>query len=173
MCFDVSPYVRFRGMRSLILIAIILLSSLTALAEQREPAPRFTAKTTTGEKYTNESVKGKVVLLQFWATWCHYCKNEQAMLDSLDKELAPKGVLVLAVNVGESKKKVAQYLDGNPRTCRIVLTEDTNLAARFAATQYPIYVVIDREGYVVATQRGAAGEGALRRMLSGAGIDSE
>ena len=162
-------------MRSLRLTILLSVAALAAFggSDQREAAPRFTAKTTTGEKYTNESVKGKVVLLQFWTTWCQYCKSEQSLVDSLDKELSAKGLLVLAVDVGESKKKVSQYLDGNPRSVRIVLTEDTNLAARFAATRYPIYVVIDREGYVVGTQRGAAGEGALRRMLSRAGIDSE
>src|ERR1022692_588803 len=93
---------------------------------------------------------------RFWATWCRYCRSEQSLVDALDKELAGKGLLVLAADVGESKKAVGQYLDQNPRACRIVLTEDTNLAARFAATRYPIYVVIDRDGNIVGTQRGAA-----------------
>ena len=142
-------------------------------SEEREPAPRFVAKTVAGEKFTSESVKGKVVLLQFWTTWCQYCRSEQSLVDTINDELSGKGLLVLAVDVGESKKKVSKYLEENPRSCRIVLTEDTNLAARFAATRYPIYVVIDREGNIAGTQRGAAGEPALRRLLSRAGIESE
>jgi hypothetical protein len=71
--------------------------------------------------------------------------------------------------VNESKKTVKKYLEQNPRACRIVLTEDTNLAAMYAATSYPIYVVIDRNGNVVATQQGAAGGPALRSMLARAG----
>ena len=63
-----------------------------------------------------------------------------------------------------------KYLAVNPRTTRIVLTEDTNLAAMYEATVYPIYVVIDRDGNIVGTQRGAAGEDALRDMLADAGI---
>jgi cytochrome c biogenesis protein CcmG/thiol:disulfide interchange protein DsbE len=144
-----------------------------AASKGRELAPRFNAKTTTGEKFSNESIKGKVVLLEFWATWCPYCRQEQEILDVLQKEFADKGFIVLAVDVGEGKKKVKKYLDENPRTVRIVLTEDTNLAAMYAATQYPIYVLIDRDGYIVEQQNGAGGERALRRMLRRAGLESD
>ena len=80
---------------------------------------------------------------------------------------------MLAINVGESKKTVKKYLEQNPPTCRIVLTDDTNLAAMYAATAYPIYVVIDREGNIAGTQRGAAGEDALRSLLAKAGLGSD
>ena len=146
---------------------------LVSFAWPGELAPRFYAKTTTGERFTNESIKGRVVLLQFWTTWCPYCRAEQALVDAIDKEFSARGVLVLAVNVGESKKKVARYLDDNPRSVRIVLNEDTNLAAMYAATQYPIYVVIDRDGNIAGTQHGAGGEEALRRMLHRADIGPE
>jgi hypothetical protein len=49
--------------------------------------------------------------------------------------------------------------------------EDTNLAAMYAATSYPIYVVIDRDGNIAGTQRGAGGEEALRRLLARGGLD--
>src|SRR5579884_3048797 len=121
----------------IILAAAVLATALPLFSiEHHEPAPRFSAKTLTGEKYTNESVKGKVVLLQFWATWCKYCRAEQDTVDSLAKEFADQGFIVLAVDVGESKKKVKKYLDESPRSVNIVLTEDTNLAAMFAANQY-------------------------------------
>jgi thiol-disulfide isomerase/thioredoxin len=142
-----------------------------AFATDREQAPRFTAKTLDGETFNNDSVRGKVVLLQFWATWCPLCKNEEPIVDQLNKEFADSGLIVLAVNVGESKKKVKKYLADSPRACRIVLTDDTNLAAMYQATAYPIYVVIDRDGFIVGTQRGAAGEQPLRRLLSKAGLE--
>ena len=123
-----------------------------------------------GERFNNESTKGKVVLLDFWTTWCPYCREEAALVDSLNHEFAAKGLLVLAVDVGESKKKVKKYLEQNPRTSKVVLTEDTNLAAMYQATVYPIYVVIDRDGNVVGTQRGAGGERALRNLLRRAGL---
>jgi len=87
----------------------------------------------TGEIFTNASVKGKVVLLEFWATWCPYCRNEESMLDDFDHGYASKGLIVLAVDVGESKKTVRKYLAEHPRSCRIVLMEDKNLAAMYQA----------------------------------------
>jgi hypothetical protein len=104
---------------------------------------------------------------------CPYCVGETSIVDQVSKEFADKGLLVLAIDVGESKKKVKQYIEAQPRKCRIVYMEDTNLAAMYAATVYPIYVVIDREGNIVGTQRGAGGEPALRRLLARAGIGAE
>ncbi len=159
---------------SLILAIVLLTSILTSAAdEEGQPAPRFHAKTTAGEIFTNDTTKGKVVLLQFWTTWCPYCRREQSLVDSIDKEFAGKGVVVLAVNVAESKKKVKQYLQDNPRSCRIVLTDDTNLAAMYQANSYPIYVVIDRDGNIAAEQRGSGGERSLRRMLRKAGVEAD
>ena len=146
---------------------------LSAKDPAKEPAPRFNAKTTSGEKFDNASIKGKVVLLEFWTTWCGYCREEAPFVDKISQELADKGLLVLAVNVAESKKLVKKYLEQHPRTVRIVLTEDTNLAAMYQATVYPIYVVLDRDGNIAGTQRGAAGEPALRNLLAQAGLPSE
>ena len=114
-----------------------------------------------------------MVLLQFWTTWCPYCKSEESLVNNITAEFSDKGLVVLAVDVGESKKVVQQYLKDHPRKCHVVMTGDTNLAAMYAATRYPIYVVVDREGKIVDTQRGAGGERRLRRSLARAGIESK
>ena len=157
----------------LVCIALALFVCAFAGSDDEGPAPPFHAKTLTGETFTNESVKGKVVLLQFWTTWCPYCRREQPLVDDLDHEFADKGLVVLAIDVGGSKKTVKRYLADHPRSCRIVLNEDTNLAAMYAANVYPIYVVVDREGDIAATQRGASGERGLRRLLRRAGLGPE
>ena len=77
---------------------------------------------------------------------------------------------MLAIDVGESKKTVKRYLDAHPRSVPIVMMEDTNLAAMYQANVYPIYVLIDRDGTIAGTQRGAAGEPALRRFLMRTGL---
>src|SRR5438046_8143105 len=100
---------------------------IAAGSKDKEPAPHFSATTTTGEKFNNESIKGKVVLLEFWTTWCGFCADEAAFVDRVGKELAPKGLILLAIDVGESKKKVRKYLEQHPRDCKIVMMEDTNL----------------------------------------------
>src|ERR1700728_7035 len=64
--------------------------------DERETAPRFHAKTLAGEQFTNESTKGKVVLLQFWTTWCPYCKGEEGVVNDLTTEFADKGLVVIA-----------------------------------------------------------------------------
>jgi thiol-disulfide isomerase/thioredoxin len=159
--------------RAVLMSVLMAAISMIATDSVIEPAPRFRAKTLGGENFTNDAVKGKVVLLQFWTTWCQYCRSEQELVDDIDAEFRDKGLVVLAVNVGESKKTVKKYLEQNPRKCRIVLTEDTNLAARFEAKTFPIYVLINRDGNVAATQNGAGGEGALLDLLSQAGLESE
>lgn len=155
-------------------VLLVLLAGVAlAQSDAPEAAPRFHAKTMDGQLLNNASIQGKVVLLDFWTTWCPYCREEAAIVDSLGHEFSGKGLVVLAVDVGESKKKVKKYLEQNPRTTKVVLTEDTNLAAMYEATVYPIYVVIDRDGNVVGTQRGAAGERALRMLLRRAGLRSD
>jgi thiol-disulfide isomerase/thioredoxin len=156
-----------------IVAALALATLVSAFPDKPAPAPTFSVKTMEGERFTNESLKGKVVLLQFWATWCQYCRREQPIVDDIAKEFAGKGLVVLAVDVGESKKTVKKYLGETPRACRIVLNEDTNLPALFAATSYPVYVLIDRDGNVAGIQRGAGGENALRHLLSKAGLEAE
>ena len=88
-------------------------------------------------------------------------------------DFTKQGLVVLAVNMGEPSRKVKKYLEGSPRSSKVVLAEDTTLAAICDANVYPLYVLVDREGQVAGVQRGAAGEGALRRLLSKAGLESE
>jgi thiol-disulfide isomerase/thioredoxin len=152
-----------------------VLSALPIFAgdDENEPAPHFRARTMSGESFNNESTKGKVVLFEFWTTWCQYCHQEEALIEQINKEFSDQGLIVLAIDVAESKKTVKKYLEQHQRSCRIVLTEDTNLAAMYQANSYPIYVVVDRDGNIAGEQRGAAGERALRRLLARAGIKSE
>jgi thiol-disulfide isomerase/thioredoxin len=125
------------------LFCTLFLAALCALAspKTKEPAPRFNAKTLEGEKFTNDSIKGKVVLLEFWTTWCVYCFEEAGLVDQLNREFRDKGLIVLA--------------------------------AMYEATVYPIYVVIDRDGNITGTQRGAEGEEALRDLLASGGMGSK
>jgi len=156
-------------------LAVFVLGS--GLAQSRDetgqPAPRFRAKTTTGEQFNNQSVKGKVVLFEFWTTWCKYCEEEASLVDNVAQEFKTKDLIVLAVDVLEPDQRVKKYLAEHPRSVPIVLTKDTNLAAMYNAQVYPIYVLVDRDGNIAAEQRGAAGDRGLRRMLRSVGLDSE
>jgi thiol-disulfide isomerase/thioredoxin len=150
---------------------VISTLTLAALVWAAEPAPGFHAKSMDGEKFSNDSLKGKVVLIQFWATWCKYCRGEQPVVDELTQQFADRGLVVLAVNFMEPKKTVKKYLEQMPRACKIVLTEDTNLAALYPSRSFPLYVLIDRDGNVAGTQKGAGGAVMLKRLLSKAGLE--
>lgn len=162
-----------RHLACAVLLTTVLSSALFAGDETGQPAPRFRAKTTSGQQFNNESIKGKVVLFEFWTTWCKYCEEEAALVDDIATEFKGKDLIVLAVNVLESDQTVKKYLGQHPRSVPIVLTKDTNLAAMYNAQVYPIYVVVDREGNIAAEQHGAGGERSLRRMLRRAGLESE
>ena len=151
----------------------LFIAGLAPAIDTRESAPRFRAKSLDGEQFSNESLKGKVVLLQFWATWCGFCRRDQPAVDAITRDFERQGLVVLAVNVGEAKSKVKKYLEDSPRACKIVATEDTNLAALFAAHAYPFYVLIDRDGMIAGIQHGAGGADALRQLLTRAGLNSE
>jgi cytochrome c biogenesis protein CcmG, thiol:disulfide interchange protein DsbE len=159
-------------LRRLVLLALITLRAFAG-DETGQPAPRFRAKTMSGDQFNNASVKGKVVLFEFWTTWCKYCEAEAELVDDIAKEFSDKGLIVLAVDVLEPDQKVKKYIAEHPRSVPIVLTKDTNLAAMYNAQSYPIYVVIDRDGNLAAEQRGAAGETGLRRLLKRAGLESK
>ena len=164
-----------RRLLSACFASILLMVPLCTSAgdETGQPAPRFRAKTTAGQQFNNESVKGKVVLFEFWTTWCKYCEGEATLVDDIAKEFNGKGLIVLAVDVLEPDQTVKKYLVDHPRSVPIVLTKDTNLAAMYNAQSYPIYVVIDRDGNIAGEQRGAAGDRGLRRMLRRAGLESQ
>ena len=164
-----------RRILSAIVLTIIASASIAVAQrdETGEPAPRFRAKTTAGDQFNNESIKGKVVLFEFWTTWCKYCEEEAQLVDDIAKEYKNQNLIVLAVNVLEPDQKVKKYLADHPRTVPIVLPKDTNLAAMYNAQVYPIYVVVDRDGNIAGKQRGAAGERGLRRMLRRAGLESD
>jgi len=152
-------------------IMAILACGIAAGIDTGQPMPRFSATALDGQKFTNESVKGKVVLVQIWATWCQYCRRDQPAVDAVSQDFGEQRLLVLAVNAGESKSKVQQYLARSPRRVPVVLMEKTNLAALFPAHAYPYYVAVDADGKIAGELRGSGGEEALRRLLHRAGLD--
>jgi thiol-disulfide isomerase/thioredoxin len=149
---------------------LLTIHPLLSIGPPREAAPSFRAKSIDGEEFTNDSLKGKVTLLQFWTTWCRFCRRDQPVVDEIVKEFSDRGLVVLAVSVNESKKTVAKYLAESPRSCKVILNENTNLPALFEAKAFPLYVVIDRDGKIAGTQRGAGGPDVLHNLLSKAGL---
>ena len=136
-----------------------------AAKPDRDPMLPFQAKSLDGQVYTLENCKGKVVLVQHWATWCSYCRKDEPAVEQIIADHAKDGLIVLAVNAGEAKDTVQEYLKTHGRTAKIVLKPDTTLAEIFAGIGVPAYLLVDREGKVAAAQPGSGGLLALREML--------
>ncbi len=132
-------------------------------------APDFEGRTLEGVPFTRESLQGRPVLIQFWATWCGYCRRDQSAVDRLAYEYLGR-IHVLAVNVGEDARTVRGYLATAPRRGEVVLGDDTNLAQVFRPNGFPHYVLLSRDSEVLGVQRGSAGEDGLRRLLERAGL---
>ncbi|WP_031499820.1 TlpA family protein disulfide reductase [Bryobacter aggregatus] len=149
--------------------SILLCLALTLLSQEpaREKMPPYRARGIQGEGLSNQDLAGKPALIQLWATWCGYCRRDQPILEKLSEEFKAKGLAVVAINVGESRKKVEDYLKENPRPgVKIVLNEDSNLPALIAPQGFPFYVLLDKEGRVAGVQAGSGGEESLRALLA-------
>lgn len=133
------------------------------------PLPDFRAKTLTGEVLTKSTFKGKPLLIQFWTTWCNFCRSDQPAVEQFIREKG-KQIPVVCVSVEEPRATVAKYLSTAPRRCKVVLTEDTNLTAMFQPKGYPKYVLVDAKGNIANVQEGAGGIEALRETLADAGL---
>ncbi len=154
------------------LLTLMLYCALGA-ADTRGPAPQFTAQTLDGETFTNASLIGRVTLLQFWTTWCPVCHGDQSAVDNIESMFASQGLTVLAIDVGESEATVKNYLQANPRSCRVVVNDGRGLAARFGVHGFPYYVLIDSHGNIAGTQSGGGGEALLQHLLKRAGLGSQ
>jgi cytochrome c biogenesis protein CcmG, thiol:disulfide interchange protein DsbE len=135
-------------------------------------APQFSVQALDGGSITASSLSGNVVLLQFWATWCPYCRSEQSTVDKVERAFADKGLTVLAVDVGEAPEAVRTYLQRNPRSCQIAVDPDRSMAAQFGVRTFPHYVLIDRNGRIAGALNGAGGEDALRHLIEHSGVFS-
>lgn len=125
----------------------------------------FHATTINGEKFDNATLRGRPMLVQLWTTWCGYCRGEQPAVDALERDFGPGGVVVLAVNVGEPRGRVADYLRESPRRARVVLETDTNLVTLLGRHGFPYYAMVRGNGRLAGELRGAHGEAALRKLV--------
>lgn len=138
----------------------------------RAELPQFSARTLDGDFISDDSLRGRVVLLQFWTTWCPVCRRDQAAVNDLVRRYSDRGLTVLAIDVGEPENVVRAYLAANPRSCPVVLNSTVNLAWKFGVHGYPTYIALDAQGKVVGTQSGSGGEASLLRLLARTGLTS-
>jgi thiol-disulfide isomerase/thioredoxin len=113
-----------------------------------KPAPDFELELLGGKKFHLAENKGKVIVLDFWATWCGPCLQAMPQIDSVTHEFADKGVQLIAVNLQETPAKISAMLERQKLSPTVALDRDGVVAAKYAANAIPQTVVIDREGKI-------------------------
>jgi thiol-disulfide isomerase/thioredoxin len=138
------------------------------------PAPEFELDKLGGGRVTSQALKGQVVLVDFWATWCPPCQAEMPWLVKLAKEYESKGVqFVAAASPSDERPDVGVYAkDRVPGLERYAAFADPQTAQRFKVEALPTLYVIGRDGKVIASTRGETSEWRVRHWLNVA-LDSK
>jgi len=115
-------------------------------------AKDFQIKDINGKTVTLSAYKGKKpVFLLFWTTWCPYCRKELKVLSEKSAQLTSVNIELLAINIGESGAKVADFLKKNPLNLRVCLDENTSVAESYAVLGIPTYIIVNKDGLIVFT----------------------
>ena len=119
----------------------------------RTAAPPFELTDVNGETVSLESLRGKVVLLDFWATWCAPCIMIMPILEELQAEF-PDDLVLLGVNFQEAKEDVSAFLNDRELNVRALLDSQAEVADLYQVDSLPTQILIDQEGRIVARQIG-------------------
>ena len=117
-------------------------------------APDFTAKLNNGETFSLSDENGKVVLLNFWATWCSNCVKEMPAIEKLYEEYGDQ-VVIIGVNVGEDESTVDAFIDTKNYTFPIAYDTESSISNLYPSAGIPYTVIIGKDGLVTETFLGA------------------
>ncbi len=115
-------------------------------------APEFELESLAGEKVTLKSFRGKVVLVNFWATWCVPCVAEMPALERLYKSLKDKGVVVLAINTdaSENKEAVRKFVADKGLSFPVLMDPELEVAGKYGVSGFPETMLVGKDGLLKA-----------------------
>lgn len=131
--------------------------------EPRPEAPAFTLTQLDGGEVSLADYRGKVVIMEFWATWCGPCRFSLPSLEVIYKRFRDRGVTVLMINQDEPVEMIRQWA-GKRFTAPILLDQDGGVAQRYGVRGIPRLFIIDQDGRLVYAHEGYGG--GLERNLS-------
>ena len=114
-----------------------------------DKAPNFEITTDRGHKLTPSDFGGKLLVLNFWATWCAPCVEEVPSLNAFQKVLASKGVVVLGVSVDSNEKQYRRFLENFRITFDTARDPDQLIPGKYGTFEFPESFIIDSSGHVV------------------------
>lgn len=146
-----------RNFTSVLLTALLLAVGTGAQAELQSltpipntpMAPDFTLGDLNGDAHSLSDYRGRVVILNFWATWCPPCRREMPSMERAWQQLKKHDVVMLAVDVGEDLDTVYTFLADYPVSFPLLLDEEAEVVRKFPVRGLPTSYVIDPEGRLV------------------------
>jgi thiol-disulfide isomerase/thioredoxin len=137
-----------------LIFAALLAAGVALDAAGAVSAPNITIVDGGGKSVRLSDLAGQVVLIDFWASWCIPCRTSFLALDALQRELGPKGLVVIALNVDEQRKNADAFLADRPHVMRVAFDPKGQAARAFDLQAMPSAVVIDRSGRIRYTHMG-------------------
>jgi thiol-disulfide isomerase/thioredoxin len=135
-----------------------------------KPAPELNLTTLDGKPVSLDSLKGKTVLLDFWATWCPPCRVDGPALDKLYKRYGSQ-LAIVGLSVGEDRGTVEAFLKQHPHSFPMALTSENELSRHYDVESLPTYIIVDADGNFEMAVAGDKGFDGLRSRLKKAGLD--
>jgi len=139
-----------RSLAGAALSMMIAVATPFANADSNSPenVPNFTLLDTDNQSITLESLRGNVVMINFWATWCPPCVEELPSIDALGKSFADKPFKILAVNMGEDKESIISFLDrvGFSLDFPLLIDPGAKTADLYAVRTLPATLLVNRDG---------------------------
>jgi thiol-disulfide isomerase/thioredoxin len=130
------------------------------------PAPVFELADLEGNKVKLSDLHGQMVLLNFWATWCGYCRAEFPLLQAFHERHQDEGFVVLAINIQENKDRVAALVSEMGLTLPVLLDWRGDVTASYRVRGLPASFLVDREGIVIEKHVGPLTESILGEYLA-------
>jgi cytochrome c biogenesis protein CcmG, thiol:disulfide interchange protein DsbE len=140
---------RMRSGLGVFCFGFVLLAAFGAAAvETGSKAPEIGLSDQAGKSVTVADLKGKVVLVDFWASWCVPCREELPELEALHKKYAAQGLVVVGVNADSERANMDKFLRRTKLSFRVVFDESRAVAGRYAPRKMPSSYLIDKKGLV-------------------------
>ncbi len=149
------------------LFAAALLATPVRAGDVTRPAAEFRLQARGGGALALSELRGKVVLVNFWATWCGPCRKEMPLLEQIQKKYGPLGFALVGVNVEEDTRLMDTFLKDVPVSFPILLDPANGVSKLYEVSAMPSTVIIDRKGVVRFIHQGyvPGDEGKYQDMI--------
>ena len=114
----------------------------------------FFSSTVQATEFDIKQYQGKVIYLDFWASWCVPCRDSFPWMNKMHQELSGKGLVIIAVNLDKEKKQAEKFLNAVPADFKIIYDPEAILAQQYEVKGMPSSYLFDRNGKLVKTHIG-------------------